>query len=129
MRTLRLITPLIAVICLIGCSPDARDNYSEAGKDLSEATKKTGEGLATDAKDAKVAVDNGLLTGKIKSALQTAQGLDSTSLDVDSNTKSQVITLNGSVPTQEQLDRAVSIAKGVGGPEYRVVNNLKVVPK
>lgn len=116
-------------IGLGGCSPEARDSYGEAGKDLSEAGKKTGDGLATDAKETKIAMDNGLLTGKVKSALQTAQGLDSTSIDVDSNTKIRVITLNGSVPTEDQRDRAVSLAKGVGGPEYSVLNQLKVVPR
>lgn len=127
MRKLTMMAVTAAIgVGIFGCSPAARDQYSDAGKDVSKATTKTGQAIATDAANAKVAADNALMTTKVTSALQSASGLVTKDINVDSDTKTKTITLNGTVPTDGQKNQAETVAKGIGGSEFTVVNNLKI---
>ncbi|HTQ09297.1 MAG TPA: hypothetical protein VMI31_04430 [Fimbriimonadaceae bacterium] len=49
-RTL-LIGVVLAILCL-GCSQQSREEYGAAGKNVTEAAKETGKGIAADAKQA-----------------------------------------------------------------------------
>lgn len=130
MKQLSLMAVLATIgIMLVGCSPEARDQYSNAGNDVGEATKKTGDAIVTDAENTKIAADNALKTASVKSALQAADGLDTKDINVDSDTKKMTVTLNGSVPSAAQKSQAEAVAKGIAGADFKVVNNLKTSGK
>lgn len=115
------VIPLTAGLLISGCSREARDQYAAAGE-------RAGKAIATDAEKSKTAADNALETAKVKSALNSAAGLETKNIDVDSDTKVRTITLNGSVPDGKQKVQAETVAKGIAGGEFRVVNKLTVVP-
>jgi osmotically-inducible protein OsmY len=117
---------LIIASMIIGCSKEARDQYGSAGEDASKAAKKTGEAISTDAENAKVSADNTLESSKVKSALNSAAGLETKGINVDSDTKAKTITLSGSVPDEKQKAQAETVASGIAGSEFKVVNNLTV---
>lgn len=125
----RLALPVAIGFVISGCSPAARDQYSEAGQDAGDAAKQTGRAAATDAENAKQAADNTLQTSKVMSALNSASGLKAGDINVDTDTRAGTITLNGSVPDRKQRDQAVTVAEGMAGSEFKVVNNLEIVSK
>lgn len=152
MKALNITALALAIgFSIVGCSQAARDQYGAAGQDASQATKETGQAIATDAKktgeaateaataagtemknaaaNTKAASDNALETAKVKSALDTAAGLDTKNLDVDTDTVAKTITLKGSVPDDKQKAQAETVAKGIAGAEFKVVNNLTVGAK
>lgn len=112
---------------IIGCSKEARDQYGDAGKDVGDAAQKTGDAVVKDTENTKIAAENTLLTSKVTSALSSASGLVTKDINVDSDTKVGTITLNGSVPEEKQREQAETIAKGIAGTEFKVINNLKIV--
>ena len=135
---------------VVGCTQEAREQYSEAGQHASEATKETGNAMATDAEktgaaaaktaeaageeakhaaeNTKAAGDNALETSKVKTALDTANGLATKDINVDTDSQAKTITLKGSVPDEKQKAQAETVAKGIAGTEFKVVNNLTVGP-
>lgn len=130
MKKLTLMAIAAAIgIGIFGCSPAARDQYNDAGQDVGNATTKTGEAMATDAGNAKAAADNTLMTSKVTSALQSASGLVTKDINVDTDSKAKTITLNGSVPTDTNKNQAETVAKGIAGSELTVVNNLMITGK
>ncbi|MEO7336897.1 MAG: BON domain-containing protein, partial [Caldimonas sp.] len=66
---------------------------------------------------------DGALTLKVKSALIADPDIKSLHVDVD--TKDGAVTLNGSVPSAANSERAASLAKGVDGVKS-VDNKLTV---
>jgi len=132
----------IAALLLAGCSQEAKSDMAAAGDAASTAASKTGEAVATDASKAGQAVENtaeagaeavkdtaqnaadAAMTPKVKQALLTASGLETKDINVE--TKDKTITLVGSVPDAKQKTQAETVAKGVGGTEFKVVNNLTV---
>lgn len=153
MKKMSLAALAVAVMgfSLVGCSQEAREQYSEAGQHASQATKDTGKAISTDAEktgaaaakevqaagtevknaaeNSKAVADNGLETTKVKSALDTASGLDTKDINVDTDTKAKTITISGSVPDDKQKSQAETVAKGIAGTEFKVINNLKVAGK
>jgi hyperosmotically inducible periplasmic protein len=71
-----------------------------------------------------VVVDDAAITGKVKTALMAEPGIRSLKIDVD--TKNGVVTLNGTVDTAEQKDRALQVAQNVNGVKSVVIDNLQV---
>ena len=69
-----------------------------------------------------VTTDAGI-TSAVKSRLVTDKTVSGLKIDVD--TKDGVVTLNGTVPTKAEADRAASLARETKGVK-RVVNNLKI---
>jgi hyperosmotically inducible protein len=69
-------------------------------------------------------VDDAAITGKVKSALMAEPGIRSMKIDVD--TKNGVVTLNGTVDTQDQKNRAMQVAQNVSGVKSVVSDNLQV---
>lgn len=136
----------VLAVGLAGCTQEARQKYDAAGEKLEQGVEKTGEAVATDAKetgeavqqgvenageaiedaaaDTKQAADNSLMTGKVKNAILTANDLEAKDLNVD--TVDKKIVLRGSVPTEEQKKRAEQIAKTQAGNDYTVDNQLTV---
>ena len=68
-------------------------------------------------------VDDAAITTKVKTALMAEPGLRSLEIDVD--TRDNVVTLNGTVDSQEKKQRAMQIAQGVDGVKS-VSDNLVV---
>ena len=58
-------------------------------------------------------MDDSGITAKVKSALVDAKDIKSN--DISVNTSKGVVTLNGFVSSQDQAERAVTLAKGVEG--------------
>jgi hyperosmotically inducible periplasmic protein len=131
LHTMKIYTLLATCVAIsvVGCSSEARDQYTNAGNDVGNAAADTTEAIVTDAQKTKFAADNALKTSSVKSSMQAAEGLDTSNLNVDSDTENKTITLNGTVPDAAQLKQADQIANGIAGKEFRVVNNLKVAPK
>lgn len=87
----------------------------------SEVTASADAGSAPSAKSIRAA--NGKLARNVRTAMAKAKGIDMTQLFVYA--KGGVVTLSGSVPKSDQVDRAGEIAKGVSGVSS-VDNRLSV---
>ena len=68
-------------------------------------------------------VTDAWITTKVKTDLLATKDVPGTTIDVD--TKDGVVTLNGTVKSQAEADKAVSVAKGIKGVTS-VTSNLKV---
>jgi hyperosmotically inducible protein len=67
------------------------------------------------------------LTAKVKTALAKDAGLG-TAADVNVNSYRGVVQLNGFVDSQDKIQRAADVARGVEGVS-RIDNNLSVKPR
>ena len=72
-------------------------------------------------------VDDASITAKVKTEIAKEQGLGE-ALAINVDTYRSVVSLNGFVDSQEQIDKAISCARRVGGVT-EVKNNLSVKPK
>jgi hyperosmotically inducible protein len=79
--------------------------------------------LGTDEKTISESADDALITSTIKTRLLQDKYVHALNIDVDTNLGE--VTLNGMVESQEEANRAVTIAKGVKGVK-KVVSLLKV---
>ena len=133
--TLMCLVATLTAVGMSGCTPQAQEKYNEAGVSASDAAKKTGDAIATDAsatgkvisekaKEAGKALDADGVSAKVKGAFATAKSIDSSHIEVD--TVDKTVTLKGSVPTAEQKKLAEDTAKTQVGAEYTVVDNLTV---
>lgn len=130
-----LVAGLMA-IGVMGCTPQAREDYSQAGQKAQMATEKTGEAISTDAKatgqavqdaaqETKEAADNSMMTGQVRVALSGAHDLKIEDLNVD--TVGNSIVLKGTVHSDAEKERAGKIAIGMAGNDFTVDNQLDVV--
>jgi osmotically-inducible protein OsmY len=131
-----------AAVMTVGCSNQTRDEYSQAGTIAGNAINKdVAKGVAVaDAagKAAKKTLEEDKIKGekesrqladasetpKIKSALASADNLHSAGIDV--TTVGKKVTLSGTVPTAQEKNRADTIAKGIAGSSYKVIDSMKV---
>ena len=102
-----------------------KPEMDKAGADIKDAAKNVASAASTTAAEAKEATDRALMTGKVKSALKSAAGLDTSALNVDTE-KDGAVHLTGSVPTAAQKKQAESVAKGIVGSTYKLDNELTV---
>ena len=72
-------------------------------------------------------VDDASITAKVKTEIAKEQGLGE-ALGINVDTYRGVVSLNGFVDSQDQIDKAVSCARRIGGVA-EVKNNLSVKPK
>jgi len=84
----------------------------DVGNDAKQAMNKAGN-----------AVEDGVITAKVKTALLADPAVKGLKIDVD--TKDGVVTLSGTVEKNANLDRAVSIARATEG--VKSVDNQLVV--
>ena len=68
-------------------------------------------------------VDDSWITTKVKSDLLATKGVSSTHISV--TTTNGVVTLSGTVPTQQESEKAAQVAKGISGVKS-VQNELRV---
>jgi len=141
-----LLASIAAVLAIGGCTDQAKQDYSAAGTDAANAAKETGKAISEDASKAgasfksgadkagqslsaaaagaKKALSNDETSASVQQALLAAKDLKTTNLKVD--TTGTLVTLHGSVPTDDQKRRAEEIAKGVLGSTYTLDDQLKV---
>lgn len=77
------------------------------------AADSTGAKIDSSMKKVDGYMDDSGITAKVKSALVDAKDIKSN--DISVNTSKGVVTLNGFVSSQDQAERAVTLAKGVEG--------------
>ena len=107
---------------------NANSNKSTYNANISkEDFEKTKEDFAQKAKEAGDKIGAGLEDGwlwvKTRGTLLATSGVESTGINVDVN--NGVITLRGTVPSKDQVDKAVAAAKTVSGNKG-VQNQLQV---
>ena len=83
-----------------------------------------GEAVEDAAEKSAVAAAAAEMTVQVKTALLGAENLEVRDLNVD--TVEKTVYLKGEVASAEAKSRAESIAKGITGDEYTVVNELGV---
>jgi osmotically-inducible protein OsmY len=71
--------------------------------------------------------DDATITAKVKTEIAKEQGLGE-ALAINVDTYRSVVSLNGFVDSQDQIDKAMNCARRVGGVA-EVKNNLSVKPK
>jgi hyperosmotically inducible protein len=76
--------------------------------------------------DATEVVTDAWITSKVKADLLAADEVSGTAINVD--TKDGMVTLNGTVKSQAEADKAVTHAKAIEGVK-NVTSNLKVEPE
>jgi hyperosmotically inducible periplasmic protein len=113
-----LILPLMLPI-FAGCSSQQKVEASNAAQkaktDIEQATAK-----------AKHDLTDGGITLKVKTAMSQSDKLNTSDINVD--TKDKVLTIKGSVASEEQRERAERIANDIVGTDVTVVNQLQVRP-
>ena len=105
---------------------DVRQTVGTTGVDTQKAREvgaKVGETTATAADQARRAVNEGAITGKIKAKM----ALDDTvkALDIDVDTVGTTVTLSGVVATDAQRQKALQLARETDGVK-QVVDQLRV---
>lgn len=129
---------LLAVLFASGCerrteTPASTDSTtSSPAPSSAPATPETTPAAPTptnptppgeESKSAGAVIDDTVITTKVKTALLADS--DIKGLEINVNTAQAVVTLNGEVANQTQIDRAVKIAGEVEGVKS-VVNNLTI---
>jgi len=95
----------------------------KAGKNISQAADKLGKNIDSQGKKAGVAIDDAVITTKVKSAIFAEPGLKSMQINV--GTVKGVVTLRGSVDSLPNSERAKTLARAVAG--VKEVKNRLVV--
>ena len=104
-------------------SGEIKDDLKAAGEATKEAAERGVDATKEALERTGEFVGDASITAAVKSKLlgdTTAPGL---SIDVD--TKDGVVTLNGTVKSQAEVERAMALARGTGGVK-KVVSNLRI---
>ncbi|NMG17098.1 BON domain-containing protein [Aromatoleum bremense] len=122
-RRFSILVACVGLAALAGCN----DRPAEPGTATGAATgtsADTMEKLETNANRAGQAVDDAVLTTKVKTALLAEEGLDAGAISVSS--EKGVVTLRGNIPAN-QITRADAVARKVEGVQ-EVINALAAPP-
>ena len=82
------------------------------------------EDADSDRSSPKAFVKDSVITSKIKAEMAKTKGVSAMHIKVDTDTNG-VVTLSGTAKSQDEVDKAVAIARGVRGVAS-VDNNIKV---
>jgi len=111
-ENLRLIG--ISLLLVVGLGACNKPGPAEtAGKKIDQATEKVGESMSKQGAKAGMAIDDAAITTKVKAAIFAEPGLKTLQISVD--TVKGVVTLSGSVDTQQSSNRAKQLASAVDG--------------
>lgn len=102
-----------AAVILFGCNAQQDQNAQDA-KDRVDAGIAKAQDAGADA----------LMTGKVKSAIMTANDVKIEDLNVD--TVGDTVTLKGKAADAKSRDTAESIAKSQAGNDYKVANEITI---
>jgi osmotically-inducible protein OsmY len=97
------------------------NDAARAANRIGEAANQAGEELAERANAAWATVD-------VKGALMADGSVDATRIDVDTDYRTKIVTLNGYVPTVAEQAKAEAIARQ-RAPGFAVINKLEVMPR
>ncbi len=133
--TLTSLAMALIGIGIVGCTPQARDEYGKAGDSAATAAAQTGKAAATDAKatgevvkdaaaESKKALDNTAVTARIRTAISAAADIKVKGLNVD--TIDNKIILKGTVAGQADKDKIQKLAEGAKPNEFTVDNQLVI---
>lgn len=95
-----------------------RDELARTGKVIREKARVAGDAVGEVAANAR-------MTGTVKSKLVQDAGLAAFKIDVD--TTDGVVTLSGTVPSHEAIEKAMDLALETEGV-YKVISTLQVKP-
>ena len=113
-RMLAVPVLLAATVSFASAQEGAKQQARETTQDVKDAAKKTGN-----------AISDSWITLKVHSQFIPEDALSDSDIDVD--TKSGVVTLNGTVASEAGRTKAIAIAKATDGVNA-VTDNLKVTP-
>jgi hyperosmotically inducible periplasmic protein len=99
------------VVALAAC--DKPGPAETAGKKIDQTADKVGEKLGEQGTKASVAIEDTEITAKVKAAIFAEPGLKTLQISVD--TVKGVVTLSGSVDSQQSSARAKALAGAVAG--------------
>jgi osmotically-inducible protein OsmY len=102
---------MLLVVGLAACNKPGP--AETAGKKIDQAGDKVGEKMSEQSAKAVVAINDTEITAKVKAAIFAEPGLKSLQINVD--TVSGVVTLSGSVDTQQSSHKAKELASAVDG--------------
>ena len=117
---------MLLVAGLAACEKQNPGPAESAGKNIDRTMNQAGEKIGNAADKAGVAIDDTEITTKIKAAFMAESGLKTLQISVD--TVKGVVTLSGSVDTQQHSDTAKAMASAVSGVNS-VKNELVVLSK
>jgi osmotically-inducible protein OsmY len=104
----------------------ARSGANKAANKTAEGVSKAAEKTGEAASKTGAVIDDAWITTKVKSKFVTDDAVEGSQIDVD--TKHNIVTLTGTVPTSAAHAAALRIARETKGVK-QVVDNLKVAPK
>ncbi len=114
----------ISVLLVTGLAACNKPGPAETtGKKIDQATDDASKKISTEADKAGVAIDDTEITAKVKAAVFGEPGLKTLQISVD--TVKGVVTLSGTVDSQQNSDKAKSLAGAVAGVKS-VENKLLV---
>ena len=99
--------------------------FDQAGNKISDTADKAAEKLGEQGEKADVGIKDAEITAKVKAAIFAEPGLKTLQISVD--TIKGVVTLSGSVDTQQNSDTARALAGAVSGV-HDVNNRLVIMP-
>ena len=117
---------MLLVAGLAACEKQNPGPAESAGKNIDRTMDQAGQKIGNAADKAGVAIDDTEITAKIKAAFMAESGLKTLQISVD--TVKGVVTLSGSVDTQQHSDTAKAMASAVSGVS-NVKNELVVLSK
>ena len=117
---------MLLVAGLAACEKQNPGPAESAGKNIDRTMNQAGEKIGNAADKAGVAIDDTEITTKIKAAFMAESGLKTLQISVD--TVKGVVTLSGSVDTQQHSDTAKAMASAVSGVNS-VKNELVIISK
>jgi len=118
---------MLSVALAFSVSCRTTKNTGEAIKEgTTEAAQETGQAVGHAAKKVGEKVEDGSITAAIKMKFANDELVSASNIDVD--TTDGLVTLNGTVSSQEEADRAVQLAQTVDGVK-NVRSNLIIENK
>jgi hyperosmotically inducible periplasmic protein len=89
------------------------DKTEDAAEEVGDKTEDVGQAVKETAEDAGEKVEDGSITAAIKMKFANDEVVSASNIDVD--TSNGVVTLNGTVDSQTEANRAVELAQAVSG--------------
>jgi hyperosmotically inducible periplasmic protein len=121
-RNMRNLQWILILILTLGLS-FACSTAKNTGTTIKEGTTEAAEEVGDKAEDVGQEVEDGSITSAIKMKFANDEQVSASAIDVDTNNGD--VTLNGTVSSQAEADRAVELAKTVSGVKS-VKSNLTI---
>jgi osmotically-inducible protein OsmY len=99
------------------------DKTEDVAEEVGDKAEDVGEATVDAAKDVGETVEDGSITAAVKMRFANDELVSADAIDVDTN--NGIVTLNGTVGSQAEAERAVELAQGVSGVK-NVRSNLIV---